>query len=311
MIVEAGAILERSTVRGPAIVGAGARLTDAYIGPYTAVGRHCVVESAEVEHSILLEGSSVRGLDGRMESSLLGRDVHITPQRPPAARLPVHGRGLVGDRDPVAAAYSPRMNAIVVGTDGSPGAEAAIQKVIELTKGSGATIHLVCAYPAQHMLARLGLTGSSESVDLRGVAADVVARDEHRFTDAGFTVEKHAREGDPAHTLLDVAKEQDADLIVDRRARHHRRAAVQHRRRGGQALPPHRHEPADRPLRLAPLRDQDQLPADVPFLAEAVRFRRLGEREGRARSGTSRRPASISAVASVERPRARGPRRRR
>jgi nucleotide-binding universal stress UspA family protein len=106
------------------------------------------------------------------------------------------------------------MNAIVVGTDGSPGAEAAIQKVIELTKGSGATIHLVCAYPAQHMLARLGLTGSSESVDLRGVAADVVARDEHRFTDAGFTVEKHTREGDPAHTLLDVAKEQDAELIV-------------------------------------------------------------------------------------------------
>jgi nucleotide-binding universal stress UspA family protein len=106
------------------------------------------------------------------------------------------------------------MNAIVVGTDGSPGAEAAIQKVIELTKGSGATIHLVCAYPAQHMLERLGLTARTESVDLRGVAADVVARDEHRFTDAGFTVEKHTREGDPAHTLLDVAKEQDADLIA-------------------------------------------------------------------------------------------------
>jgi glucose-1-phosphate thymidylyltransferase len=77
VIVEAGAILERSTVRGPAVIGAGARLTDAYVGPYTAIGRHCVVESAEVEHSILLEGSSVRGLDGRMESSLLGRDVHV------------------------------------------------------------------------------------------------------------------------------------------------------------------------------------------------------------------------------------------
>jgi nucleotide-binding universal stress UspA family protein len=106
------------------------------------------------------------------------------------------------------------MNAIVVGTDGSPDAEAAIRKVIELTKGSGATIHLVCAYPAQHMLARLGLTGSTESVDLRGVAADIVARDEHRFTEAGFAVEKHTREGDPANTLLDVAREQNADLIV-------------------------------------------------------------------------------------------------
>jgi glucose-1-phosphate thymidylyltransferase len=93
VIVEPGAILERSTVRGPAIVGAGARLTDAYVGPYTAIGRHCVVESAEVEHSILLEGSSVRGLDGRMESSLLGRDVHIGR----STRQPRAYRFMVGD----------------------------------------------------------------------------------------------------------------------------------------------------------------------------------------------------------------------
>src|SRR5688500_153321 len=77
VIVEEGARLERSTVRGPAIIGAGARLVDCYIGPYTAVGTGCVIENAEVEHSILLEGSSVRGLAGRMESSLLGRNVAI------------------------------------------------------------------------------------------------------------------------------------------------------------------------------------------------------------------------------------------
>jgi nucleotide-binding universal stress UspA family protein len=46
------------------------------------------------------------------------------------------------------------------------------------------------------------------------VAADVLARDEHRFTDAGFDVQKHAREGDPAHVIIDVAAEQDADLIA-------------------------------------------------------------------------------------------------
>ena len=77
VIIEAGATLQRSTVRGPAIIGAGAQLTDCYIGPYTAVGSGCVIDRAEVEHSILLEGSSVRGLDGRMESSLLGRNVAI------------------------------------------------------------------------------------------------------------------------------------------------------------------------------------------------------------------------------------------
>ena len=41
------------------------------------------------------------------------------------------------------------MNAIVVGTDGSHGSEAAVRKVIELAQGSGATVHLVCAYPGQ------------------------------------------------------------------------------------------------------------------------------------------------------------------
>ena len=106
------------------------------------------------------------------------------------------------------------MNAIVVGTDGSPGAEAAVQKAIELTKDSGATVHLVCAYPGQSALERIGMTARQEPTDLRGVAADVLARDERRFREAGFDVEKHAREGDPANTIIDVAGEHKADLIV-------------------------------------------------------------------------------------------------
>jgi glucose-1-phosphate thymidylyltransferase len=77
VVIEPGARLERSAVRGPAVIGADARLSDCYIGPYTAIGDGCVIENAEVEHSILLTGSSVRDLAGRMESSLLGRNVHI------------------------------------------------------------------------------------------------------------------------------------------------------------------------------------------------------------------------------------------
>ena len=106
------------------------------------------------------------------------------------------------------------MDAIVVGTDGSPGAEAAVQKVIELARGSGATIHLVCAYPAKSALERVGMTARSESVDMRGVASDLLARDERRFDEAGFTVEKYAREGDPAQTIIDVASDTEADLIA-------------------------------------------------------------------------------------------------
>jgi nucleotide-binding universal stress UspA family protein len=106
------------------------------------------------------------------------------------------------------------MNAIVVGTDGSPGAEAAVKKVIELVEGTGVTVHLVCAYPGRSALERIGMTARQEPTDLRGVAADVLARDQRRFEEAGFTVQKHAREGDPAHVIIDVAEEQNADLIA-------------------------------------------------------------------------------------------------
>jgi glucose-1-phosphate thymidylyltransferase len=97
VVVEAGARLERSTVRGPAIIGAGARLSDCYVGPYTAVGEGCSIHSAEVEHSILLTGSSVRHLNGRMESSLLGRNVKIGR----GERQPRAYRFLVGDNSEI------------------------------------------------------------------------------------------------------------------------------------------------------------------------------------------------------------------
>jgi glucose-1-phosphate thymidylyltransferase len=97
VVVEPGARLERTSVRGPAIVGAGARLVDAYIGPYTAIGEGCVIERSEVEHSILLAGSSVRGLNGRMESSLLGRNVSVVRDD----RQPRAYRFMVGDNSEI------------------------------------------------------------------------------------------------------------------------------------------------------------------------------------------------------------------
>jgi glucose-1-phosphate thymidylyltransferase len=97
VVVEEGALLVRSTVRGPAIIGAGAKLTDCYVGPYTAVGEGCAIENAEVEHSILLAGSSVYGLAGRMESSLLGRNVTIRHDD----RQPRAYRFMVGDNSEI------------------------------------------------------------------------------------------------------------------------------------------------------------------------------------------------------------------
>jgi glucose-1-phosphate thymidylyltransferase len=97
VVVEAGARLERCAVRGPAIIGAGAQLSNCYVGPYTAIGEGCSIENAEVEHSILLSGSAVHDLNGRMESSLLGRNVRIGRDH----RQPRAYRFLVGDNSEI------------------------------------------------------------------------------------------------------------------------------------------------------------------------------------------------------------------
>jgi glucose-1-phosphate thymidylyltransferase len=93
VVIEAGARLERATVRGPVIVGRGTRITDAYIGPSTAIGDDVTITHAELEHSIVLSGSSIADLEYRIEASLIGRNVRIG--RGPA--LPKAYRFVVGD----------------------------------------------------------------------------------------------------------------------------------------------------------------------------------------------------------------------
>ena len=98
VLIAPGVVLERSTVRGPAIIGRGSRIVDAYIGPYTAVGEDVTIQRAELEHSIVLAGSSIRDLEGRIEASLIGRNVRLS--RSPA--LPRAYRFVVGDNAEIA-----------------------------------------------------------------------------------------------------------------------------------------------------------------------------------------------------------------
>jgi glucose-1-phosphate thymidylyltransferase len=93
VVIEKGARLERSTVRGPAIIGRGSRIADAYIGPYTAIGEDVTIERAELEHSIVLSGSEISDLEYRIEASLIGK--HVTIRRGPP--LPKAYRFVVGD----------------------------------------------------------------------------------------------------------------------------------------------------------------------------------------------------------------------
>jgi carbonic anhydrase/acetyltransferase-like protein (isoleucine patch superfamily) len=88
VVIEAVARLERSVVRGPAIIGAGAILVDTYVGPYTSIGDRCELRDAEIEHSVLLEASRIIGVH-HIHDSLLGREVEVvrSGERPKATRL--------------------------------------------------------------------------------------------------------------------------------------------------------------------------------------------------------------------------------
>ncbi|MGZ5477936.1 MAG: glucose-1-phosphate thymidylyltransferase, partial [Thermoanaerobaculia bacterium] len=98
VIIEDGAQISDSVIRGPVIIGADAKINHAYVGPYTSIGRGCAVEHCEIENSIVLENSTIAHVDGRIEASLIGKNVKIgrTQKKPVAYRFMVGDNSEVG-----------------------------------------------------------------------------------------------------------------------------------------------------------------------------------------------------------------------
>jgi glucose-1-phosphate thymidylyltransferase len=89
VVVQDGAVIEHSVIRGPAIIGERAVIRNAYIGPFTSIYHDAVLEACEVEYSVVLEHSRICGVQGRIEESLIGRhaEVHTSPRKPRSHRL--------------------------------------------------------------------------------------------------------------------------------------------------------------------------------------------------------------------------------
>ena len=100
VVVEAGAIVEQSVIRGPAIVGPRARVVHAYVGPFTSIMSDSEIRDSEIEHSIVLEGSTISNLANRVEDSLIGKNVRIyrEPMKPSAYRFMLGDNSEVGIR---------------------------------------------------------------------------------------------------------------------------------------------------------------------------------------------------------------------
>jgi glucose-1-phosphate thymidylyltransferase len=100
VVIEAGAQIIESVIRGPAIIGANARIEHAYVGPFTAIMNDVEIRDSEIEHSIVLEGSVLRDLSNRVIDSLIGCNVRIIrePVKPSAFRFMLGDNSEVGIR---------------------------------------------------------------------------------------------------------------------------------------------------------------------------------------------------------------------
>lgn len=90
VIVEAGARVRNSTLRGPLVIGRDAVVENSFIGPSSAIGNGCEIVNSEVEHSVIMERSRILDIT-RLEDSLIGREAEVTrsQRRPRALRLMV------------------------------------------------------------------------------------------------------------------------------------------------------------------------------------------------------------------------------
>ena len=77
VVIGRGARVKQSVVRGPAVIGPGADLSHAFVGPYTSVGARAAVEGAEIEHSVVLADASIRFVDTRLASCVIGRGARV------------------------------------------------------------------------------------------------------------------------------------------------------------------------------------------------------------------------------------------
>lgn len=98
VVLEKGCEVINSTIRGPAIIGRQTRIINSYIGPFTSVNHGVTIKASEIEHSIVLETSKITEIGGRIEDSLIGKNVEVAKSflKPKAYRFMLGDSSKVG-----------------------------------------------------------------------------------------------------------------------------------------------------------------------------------------------------------------------
>jgi nucleotide-binding universal stress UspA family protein len=111
---------------------------------------------------------------------------------------------------------------IVAGTDGSAGANLALDRAIELAKLTGATLHVVSAHKmtTPYQLAAASEVGMAAPAigdaneALHTEAQHICDAAVERAASAGVTAEAHCVPGEAADALITVAQDTKSDLVV-------------------------------------------------------------------------------------------------
>ena len=103
---------------------------------------------------------------------------------------------------------------VVVGADASPTAEEAFLYALELVKTSGGTLHIVSAYKRAAVSTGAVPDEFTDGVDPGGLASSVLDGLASRARAVGVTAVTHAIKEDPADSIVSVAQQEEADLIV-------------------------------------------------------------------------------------------------
>ncbi|MGH7370024.1 MAG: glucose-1-phosphate thymidylyltransferase, partial [Candidatus Methylomirabilaceae bacterium] len=98
VVIERDARIVGSTVRGPVIIGERCSIINSYIGPFTSIYHDSLVRNSEIEHSIILDHSRITDIGGRLEDSLIGKNVEVfrSDGKPRAYRLMLGDSSQVG-----------------------------------------------------------------------------------------------------------------------------------------------------------------------------------------------------------------------
>ena len=76
-MIEAGARVENSVLRGPLIIGRDTQIIDSYIGPNTAIDARCRIKGCRIEDSIVMEDSRIEDMHWPLVKSMVGRFVEM------------------------------------------------------------------------------------------------------------------------------------------------------------------------------------------------------------------------------------------